>query len=630
MKNARRADIDTLRAVSVISVIFFHLDQSFFPNGYLGVDIFFVISGFVITKSIIKNIRNNKFSFLEFYFKRIKRILPVFLVVLLTTIIFASFIFLIADLKRFLESLISSLGFVSNFYFWISGGYFSTNDQLKPLLHIWSLSVEEQFYLFFPIFFYLLYKLKKNLNFNLFIIFLIISLSFAMNIFFISKGHRDVIFFMFPARIWQFGLGVFVAMLPLLKIKNIWLDFFYVLGAIILIIINFTTKIKFLPDATLMCLGVSLILYKVSNTKNFLNKIFNIKPLIFIGVISFSLYLWHWPIISILKYIHIDQLPFDLITFCIIMIFTLSFFSWKYVEQPFLYKYKKKQIYTFVTVNYLVLMMCALFILQSNNFPSRYDKFPNKIANSIGNIYNCSRFEYIKFGDTYACLLNSKGKKDNEQEILFGNSHAYMYGWPFKKHLLQTNQSGLIIQLSSCLPFVDKNISQGCLKKSRAYLEEIKKDNDIKNVIIGFTWYTDKFVNEKGEKFIDDNFEIRKKSIDNLINNLIKNDKNVYLIGPIDIPGKKFSPETISREIIFKGKKDINFANKRINFDKKYKEIINYYELLLGENFLQPSKILCDKKNCYFGDNEGSYFADSNHLSKYGSDNMYSLFEKIY
>ena len=338
----------------------------------------------------------------------------------------------------------------------------------------------------------------------------------------------------------------------------------------------------------------------------------------------------HWPIISILKYIHIDQLSFDLITLSVIFIFSLSFFSWKYVEQPFLYKYKKKQIYTFVAANYLVLLMSALLILQSNNFPSRYDKFPNKIANSIGNIYNCSRFEYIKFGDTYACLLNSRGKKNNEQAILFGNSHAFMYGWPFKKHLLQTNQSGLIIQLSSCLPFVDKNISRGCLKKSRVYLEEIKKNNDIKNVIIGFTWYTNKFVNEKGEKFIDNNFEIRKKSIDNLINTLIKNDKNVYLIGPIDIPGGKLSPETISREIVFKGKKDINFKNERINFDKKYKEIINYYELLLGENFLKPSEILCDKKNCYFGDNEGSFFADSNHLSKHGSDKMYNLFEKIY
>ena len=153
MTNARRADIDTLRAISVISVIIFHLEQSYFPNGYLGVDIFFVISGYVITKSIIKDFSKDKFNFLEFYYKRIKRILPVFLIVLSSTFLFSLFIFLIADLNRFLESLLSSLGFVSNFYFWITGGYFSTNDQLKPLLHIWSLSVEEQFYLFFLFFF---------------------------------------------------------------------------------------------------------------------------------------------------------------------------------------------------------------------------------------------------------------------------------------------------------------------------------------------------------------------------------------------------------------------------------------------------------------------------------------------
>ena len=162
MNSARRADIDTLRAISVVSVIIFHLDQTLFPNGYLGVDIFFVISGYVITKSILKGLNNNQFSFLNFYIKRIKRIFPVFLVVLLTTFIFAIFILLIADLNRFLESLISSLGLVSNFYFWITGNILSTNDQLKPLLHIWSLSVEEQFYLFFPIFLYLLLNLKNN------------------------------------------------------------------------------------------------------------------------------------------------------------------------------------------------------------------------------------------------------------------------------------------------------------------------------------------------------------------------------------------------------------------------------------------------------------------------------------
>ena len=152
----RRSDIDTLRGISVISVIIFHIDSLIFPNGYLGVDLFFVISGYVITKSILKSLKNKTFSFSRFYLKRARRILPALLFVLLISLIVAIIILLTADLKRFSESLISSLGFVSNFYFWLTGGYFSTNDQLKPLLHLWSLSVEEQFYLFFPIFFYFL------------------------------------------------------------------------------------------------------------------------------------------------------------------------------------------------------------------------------------------------------------------------------------------------------------------------------------------------------------------------------------------------------------------------------------------------------------------------------------------
>ena len=198
----------------------------------------------------------------------------------------------------------------------------------------------------------------------------------------------------------------------------------------------------------------------------------------------------------------------------------------------------------------------------------------------------------------------------------------------FQKHLIETNQPGLIIQLTSCLPFIDQNISKNCIRKSRNYLDQINKDKKIKDVIIGFTWYTKNLVNDQGEIFTDNDFELRKRSIDNLINILKKNNKNVYLIGPIDIPGETFSPETISRQIIFKEKKDINFKVKKEDFEKMYRRIINYYDLTLGNNFLKPSEILCDKKNCYFGDNNGSYFSDSNHLSKYGANKMYNLFKK--
>ena len=628
MKVFRRIDIDSLRAVSVISVIIFHLDQSFFPNGYLGVDIFFVISGYVITRSILKKYKEKKFKFLNFYFNRIKRIFPVLLVVLLTTFLLALFVLLTADLKRFLESLITSLGFVSNFYFWITGGYFSTNDQLKPLLHLWSLSVEEQFYLFFPFFIFLAFKLSKKINFYLFLTFTILFISFCLNLFFISKGHRDVIFFMFPARIWQFGLGVFFAFLPNLNIKNAWYDFFYLTLAILLIVFNFIYIIKYLPDATLMCMGVALILYKSINEKNYLSQIFQFRPLIFLGLISYSLYLWHWPIISLLKYIYIDGLTYQIILLSIFLIFSLSCLSWKFIEQPFLYNYSKKSILIFVVTSYLILLLSASAILQYKDFPSRYKKFPNLLANAIGSTYNCSISKYIKFGDTYACLINSQSKTP-AKTVLFGNSHAYMYGWPFEEYLKDKNETGIVIQLSSCLPFIDKNISKKCLSKAKSYYNEIIENKDLKNVIIGFTWYSKRLTDNQGKKINDINFKFRKQSIDFLIENLNKHNKNVYLIGPIEIPKKQFSAEKISRELAFKKIDNYNFFIKKDNFDNNYNKIIEYYVKNLEFNFLQPHKILCDNENCFFADKEGSFFSDGNHLSKYGSLKMIPLFDKI-
>ena len=628
MKNVRRTDIDTLRAISVIAVIIYHFDKSFFPYGYLGVDIFFVISGYVITRSILRKLKENKFKFTDFYYRRIKRILPVLLVVLLATFFFANIIFLTADLKRFLESLISSLGFISNFYFWITGGYFSTNDQLKPLLHLWSLSVEEQFYIFFPIVIYFVTRFIKKYNFYLLLIFLISISSFLLNLFIISKGHKDFVFFMFPTRVWQFGLGVFFAFLPNLKIKNIFYDFLYLLFATFLIILNFSYPIKDLPSATLMCIGVSLILYKSINERNKFSLIFKSKSLIFIGLISYSLYLWHWPIISFLKYIFINSISIELILLSTITIFSLSFLSWKYIEQPFLIQYSKKTIFSSLIAGYLILILGSFIIIKSDNFPSRYEKLPNDLANSIGSTYSCSIFEYIKFGDTFACLLNSKNESQSKS-ILFGNSHAYMYGWGFKEHLQDIDQKGIIIQLTSCLPFIDKNISQKCLEKSKNYYDSIIARESLKNIILGFTWDSNRLVDDEGNIFIDKDFNVRKKSIDYLIKNFKDKGKTVFLIGPILTPEKEFSPEILSREIIFKERKEKQFYKYQNLFDKKYEKVLEYYRKKLGNKFLLPHEILCKQNKCFFANDEGSFFSDTNHLSKYGSLKMKKIFKDI-
>ena len=627
MNKIRRTDIDSIRGFLVISVIIFHLDQTLFPKGYLAVDLFFVISGYLITKSVIKSYYKNNFNFFEYYIKRIRRILPVLLIVLLTSLLVAIIILLTSDLKKFSESLISSLGFVSNFYFWITGGYFSTSDQLKPLLHTWSLSVEEQFYLFFPFFIYIIFKISKKLNFYLCAIILISIISFSVNIFLISKGHRDAIFFLFPARIWQFGLGVFFAFLPNIIIKNLWIDLLYLLIAIFLILFNFVYIVDYLPNATLMCLGVALILYKKDNKRNFLSNIFKFKPLIFIGLISYNLYLWHWPIISIFKYVYMGQLTLSIMIISVIITTTLSILSWRFVEQPFLYKHSIKKVLLFVAIGYFILTTLSITIILSKDLPSRYEKFPNLLANSIGSTYTCSIKEYIKFGDTYACLINPKSQLKNKN-IIFGNSHAFMYGWALKNHWLNKKQGGLIIQMNTCLPFIDKNISIKCLNKAKAYYNSIIQSDDLKNIIIGFHWQENKLVDVHGDIFSDKKFNYTKKSIDNLITQLKNNNKNVFLIGPIDIPNKDFSSQ-LSREIIFKNKKNYKLFKSRNEFDKKYNYILEYYVKKLDKNFLQPHRLLCNKINCYFADDNGSYFSDSNHLSYHGAMKTSTIFKII-
>ena len=623
MIKTRRTDIDTLRGISVISVIIFHINNSFFPYGYLGVDLFFVISGYVISKSIASSFKNRNFSFYKFYLKRIKRILPALLLVLLISLISAAIILLSADLKRFSESLIASLGFVSNFYFWLTGGYFSTNDQLKPILHLWSLSVEEQFYLFFPIFLFFLYRFFNQLKYYLIGIILVSIISFSLNLYFIS--HSDTVFFLFPARIWQFGIGASLALSPKLKIKNLWVDTIYLILAAFLIIYNFLNTVEFLPDATLMCIGLGLILFKKINEKNFLYNFFKIKPLIFTGLISYSLYLWHWPIISFLKYIYIEGIPYYIIFLSLVLIFILSILIWQFIEQPFLYKYSNSTSIKFIVISFSLLLVTSVAIISFNNIPSRYEKFPNILAKSIKSSYDCPPIKYRKFKDTYGCYVNSNTKQ-SPKNILLGNSHAYMYGWPFIEYLKSLNQNGIILQFS-CLPYIDKNTSQDCLKKAKIRFNSIVKTKNNENIFIGLTWYSNNLVDAEGNIFIDKNFELRKKSLNFLIDELEKNNKSVFLIGPIPTPNYDFASE-YSRQIIFNGNK-YKIKKSRKEFEDEYKDIINFFVKKLGDNFLQPHKKLCDNTNCYFADKNGALFSDGNHLSKYGSMKMLPLFKKL-
>ena len=230
-----RAEIDGLRAIAVLSVVIFHFFPLLLVNGYLGVDIFFIISGYLISTQLLKaSTNNNKFIHIIklFYKKRIKRLFPALFFFLTITYVFFKVFFLETDIISFENSLIASYTFWANFHFLMDGGYFGSNDKLKPLLHLWSLSVEEQFYLIFP--FFLLISLgitKKINNFVVISVVLITLLSFVLWLFLNNIDAKNIAFFILPTRIWQFGLGTLLAVILLCFYKNM-VHFFVSMGGL--------------------------------------------------------------------------------------------------------------------------------------------------------------------------------------------------------------------------------------------------------------------------------------------------------------------------------------------------------------------------------------------------------------
>ena len=204
-----RNEIDGLRALAIISVVIYHFFPHIMPSGFLGVDIFFVISGYLITGHFISLQKNNTTNSLRvFYSRRIKRLFPALFVFFTITTLVLTNIFLNSDINKYASSLVAAKTFWSNFYFWRDGGYFGTNDQLKPLLHIWSLSVEEQFYILYPTFILISIWITKKFKLPIvYLIFTLMLLSFILWLYLHHVGGANPAFFLLPTRAWQFGLG---------------------------------------------------------------------------------------------------------------------------------------------------------------------------------------------------------------------------------------------------------------------------------------------------------------------------------------------------------------------------------------------------------------------------------------
>jgi peptidoglycan/LPS O-acetylase OafA/YrhL len=327
-----RPEVDGMRAIAVLSVILFHGKIGPVTGGFLGVDVFFVISGFLITSLIVKDLESGTFSFSKFYERRARRILPALLFVLACSFVAAWLLLLPKEFSAFCVSLVSTLLFNSNHYFWYVSGYFDTASEFKPLLHTWSLAVEEQYYILFPPIMLGLWRFGRNRSFAILAVVFFSSLALSE---WGWRNYPEANFFFAPTRAWELLAGALCSFM-LLKERPLRDGIFAALG-LALVITSFFWFDETMATPSLSVLPTvfgSALLLLFAKKSNAIGKILAAPPLVWLGLISFSAYLWHQPLFVFARILYQGEVPFWLMLALVVATFALAFLTWFFVEQP--------------------------------------------------------------------------------------------------------------------------------------------------------------------------------------------------------------------------------------------------------------------------------------------------------
>ena len=644
-----RSEIDGLRALAVVPVILFHAGISGFSGGFVGVDIFFVISGYLITSIIISELDDNKFKLINFYERRARRILPPLFFVMTVCLPFAWLWLAPGDLKSFGQSLTAVSLFSSNILFWQESGYFDASAEFKPLLHTWSLAVEEQFYIVFPLFLLLLRKVRLR--------FVVLSLALVF-LFSLSIAHwgaynkPSAAFYLLPTRGWELLLGSFIGIYlrktphPKSKILCETLSLIG-FGMITYSIIFFDENIPF-PSlfALIPTVGTGLLIVSTtSGTTVF--KILSWPPLVQVGLISYGAYLWHQPILAFARHRILEDLTGNFAFALCIASLLLAYVSWRWIEKPFRdHKVtSRKTIFTFSVVGLLSFGVIGIMLDHNEGFSSRAD-YPPEFADSLVRPAKEGCFDpvlYDQISDS-GCLLGTE--KDQIDFVLFGDSHSLSLKTIVDELANASGVSVFYIGASGCVPFLNiypegsGQLKNYCFDLNKR-VSEFAKDNEIRGIILSAKWsyYTHGYYDGSRVQMISEfeegpySLQGSRQSFKNGLSHTINFYSNIGI--PIFIisqpPHQKYHPRLVYFNK-YRGRADIvemsvnrkEFegleAFARTAFIQKSREI----------NYVYSLDILCNNTTCPIGDDRGSYYYDENHLSEVGARKLKILLKNIF
>ncbi len=644
-----RADIDGLRAVAILAVIGFHAFPNWFKGGFIGVDVFFVISGFLISTILFENLERDTFSLTEFYKRRIKRIFPALLIVLISCLVFGWFALLADEYKQLGKHIAGGAGFISNFMFWREVGYFDNTSETKPLLHLWSLGLEEQFYIVWPLLLWVAWKKKFNL---LTITVAIALVSFVLNL----KGIRTdatATFYSPQTRLWEILCGSVLSWILLYK-RNAFADVrnkldcylgkiiyrhapeangetlsnvISTFGSILIMYGIFRiSKSSHFPGtwALLPTLGTVLIIS--AGAKSWINRVFlSSRVLVWFGLISFPLYLWHWPLLSFARIVEGGTPSMNITIAAVTTSIVLAWLTYRLIEKPIRFgKYDKS------TTVLLIILMTSIgyaghYIYKRDGLSSRNNmKFYEEQNNQIA-------------------FHQDLGRPAAAKIMLLGDSHAGHLVPGLKKEF------GLDVAdftSNGCIPFYDvdrydSRFTPGtCLKAMNDSLEYFEQNNSMTTIILssmgpvyltgeGFQGQSDERVIGLGVTLasntkLKNRWEIYKYGMKNTLTRLQASQKQIIFV--FDIPELGFEPSACidSRPLKINHAKKFPCAVSRKDVEMRNLQYRNLISSVLKDfpkvHFYDPTNDFCDEQWCWAIKDKKILYRNIDHLSNEGSN----------
>lgn len=650
-----RREIDGLRALAVLPVILYHAGFQALSGGFVGVDIFFVISGYLITSIILGEKQAGTFSLVSFYERRARRILPPLFLVMLTCLPFAYLWLMPSHLVEFSRSLIYVPLFVSNMFFLKRSGYFDSAVELKPLLHTWSLAVEEQYYLFFPAILLLIWRLPRRWMVGFFLVIGLVSLGLAQFNFFSKSAD----FYILPTRFWELLIGVLVAFYltnvnhrEILSNKLANLVSFAGL-ALVLYSVFFLTKDTPYPSfyTLIPTMGTAFIIL-FATPKTFVGRLLSTRLLVGIGLISYSAYLWHQPLFAFARYRSLSE-PTSLMFLGLSLItLFLAYVSWQHIEKPFRDRSRvsRKQILAFALLGSCTFIALGYYVGEhEKGLPNRFSvskEVKDYLTNSNVNVTpDCVEIKNEVKGINL-CLVGNTADKSPEM-ALFGDSHAGVMLSAFDQIGKKIGGSvAYIAGFGGCPPLIDVYVLNGmyeasvCKELAQSQLDYVRNHKHIKKIFLAARWtvYTGGDYFGKGGFYLGTNKDDKLDKQESLRNFEMGLKKTIKAYKDLGV--KVYVIAQAPQQLSHVGQLYYSMADRDLN-DIQAAELIHRLSVPLSKHhelqsytrnlfdtlaasgdikLIDLDSLFCDDSICILGKSNRPYYSDHDHLTALGSN----------